>query len=529
MSRKRAKNAKTTAALADFAVWNTLKFALGIALLTFLLYVPSLKSDFVYDAEYQVLNNDYIHTPSNFAEVISLRVLNRDVLDNNRPVQLLSLMLNSLCFGQRSFGYHLTNILIHCINATLLVILLTELFGATRRSRVAIACGVLVFALHPVNVEVVAEVSSREDALAALFILTGLLLAVKFSVVNERTKWFYAAGTLFAFLLAVGSKETGVAAPFLLGLYWLLYKRGERSRDWAVFITCAFFVVGAFIFARFAFQPQMVKTFVQAPTYLGGSFAKVFLYEPRIWAFLIHNIFWPFHLSADYVVKDMAWISLPAALVTLALFVSAQFGLAWKNKVALFGVVLFWLALAPASNFIPLFRPAADRFLYLPMVGLALSVSALLFLVYGNRNLYRSLVVICVLSLCVMAGLTWKRQAVFSNSLNLWRDTIVKSPFSIIAENNLGYTLMDHGNYAEAITAFERSLQISKGGFPDSWLGASIAFEKLGRSSDADRALKKAIALNPIFSDSQKLLDAAIINRQNIPVIDVISARISPK
>ncbi|MEO8205736.1 MAG: hypothetical protein ABI615_06110, partial [Chthoniobacterales bacterium] len=259
--------------------------ALGIALLTFLIYVPSLKSGFVYDAEAQILNSAYIHTTSNFPEVLSFRVLGRSVIDNNRPVQLLSLMLNALCSGYAPFGYHLTSILLHCFNVAFLVILLTKLLGEGRR--VAIACGALVFALHPLNVEVVAEVSSREDALATFFILLGLLLAMKFSAIAESRKWFYAAGAWLAFFLAIGAKETGVVAPFLLTLYWLLYKRNERTRDWGIFIAGSFLVAGGFLWARFVLQPPASEFFFHPPTYLGGSLGKVFLYQPRIWAFLI--------------------------------------------------------------------------------------------------------------------------------------------------------------------------------------------------------------------------------------------------
>ncbi|MEO8825832.1 MAG: tetratricopeptide repeat protein [Chthoniobacterales bacterium] len=501
--------------------------AIGIGILTFLIYLPSLKSGFVYDAEYQILNNDYIHTASNFYDVISFRVLGSDVLDNNRPVQLFSLMLDSLFSGYQPFGYHLTNILLHSFNAVLLVILLTELLGGEQRY--AIACGALVFALHPVNVEVVAEVSSREDALTTFFVLSGLLLAIKFGSVCNRRKWLYAAASVLAFLLAVGAKETGIVGPFLLCLYWLLYGSRERKRDWVILIASAFCMVQIFLYARFALPPVVSRVFLHSPTYLGGSFSHVFLYQPRIWAFLIKNIFWPFQLSADYVPQNVAWITLPAAIATIVVFISAQIGIGWKNRTAFFGAAIFWLALAPVSNFIPIYRPLADRFLYLPMVGIALSVATLLVVAKSRRLLYRSLIGVCILSLCVLAALTWKREAAFENSLNLWNDTTVKSPFSVTAQANLGYALIDSGDYQNAIAAFQKALNLSKGTFPDAWLGGAIALEKSGQYSGAERSLQKAIELDRIYAQPQKLLEASIITRENALTAEEINTRISHK
>ncbi|MEO8206108.1 MAG: tetratricopeptide repeat protein, partial [Chthoniobacterales bacterium] len=240
-------------------------------------------------------------------------------------------------------------------------------------------------------------------------------------------------------------------------------------------------------------------------------------------------IFWPFHLSADYVPADVAWIQLPAALITLAVFISAQVALGWKSRGALFGAALFWLALAPASNFIPLFRPAADRFLYLPLVGIGISVSALLFFVWSRRGLYQSLVGVCALSLCTMAMLTWKREAVFSNSLNLWRDTTIKSPLSAIAANNLGCALIDTENYQDAMKAFEKSLQITEGVFAESWAGAAIVYEKTGHFDEAEKAFQKAIAQDTLYARTEKLLEMGLMARKNVAVLDEIKARISRK
>jgi len=490
--------------------------ALAIGILTFALYLPTLWSGFVYDAEAQIQVDDYIHQSANFFEVVTFRVLGRDVLDYNRPVQLASLMIDSMVWGKNPFGYHLTSNLLHALNAAMVFLLIVKLARAAavdpgRSGLLAAGAGALFFAFHPVNVEAVAEVSSREDLLAT----TG------------KGIWS-GVGTVLAFLLACASKETGIAGPFLLGIYWLLYRRDEAGKRWAVLIGASFLVAFAFLGARFYFQPEVSHIFIHPPQYLGGSLAKVFEIQPRLWVFQLTCIFWPFGLSADYVPANVAWLSLPVALIVLALFLGLQALLGWRSRLALFGAAIFWLGLAPASNFVPMFRPLADRFLYLPMIGLALALGGFLLLAVPRREVFGLLVAACAIVLIPLAALTWQRQSVFASPLNLWRDTLAKSPFSDTAANNLGYALFTAGEYQESLDAFERALQLTKGTKADARAGSAMALERLGRPASAEEALRQAIALNPLFADPPKLVEALLSNEEHAAVLQQINDRLTP-
>jgi hypothetical protein len=165
--------------------------AIALGLLTFGLYAISLKSGFVYDAQLQIEQDDYIHTPSNLLDVLTFRVMARDVLDFNRPVHLASLMLDSLIWGRNPFGYHLTNILLHTANVLLLFALLREwtkqYLIACKAPRaelgalLAAGLGAAMFAVHPLCTEVVAEPTYREDLLACFFMLIALALASRWT------------------------------------------------------------------------------------------------------------------------------------------------------------------------------------------------------------------------------------------------------------------------------------------------------------------------------------------------------------
>jgi len=502
---------------------------LGVGLAAFALYLPTLRSDFVYDAEAQILINDYIHDPAHLVEVVTLQVLGNDVLDFNRPVQLFSLMVDSLLWGRNPWGYHLTSNLLHALNVSLLAALILQLVRGGAVSPIvrliAAGLGALVFASHPVNVEPVAEVACREDLLATGGILVGLLCVGAFS---RRTGWpaaGWAAGCVLALVLACGAKETGVVGPVLLVAYWGLFAREQSGRRWAWVIGSAGVAVGAFLALRFLLQPSESKIFTEAPSVLGGSYAAAVWIQPRLWVLSVKNILWPDALSADYQPANVMAIPFLWGLAGLALFIVGQGFLAFRHRVAALGMAVFWLGLAPVSNLIPIYRPLADRFLYLPMAGLALTVAGGLLMVAGRRSVFALVAVALIFLLFPLSALNLRRQTVFSNSWELWRDTLVKSPRSDTAANNLGYALIEKGNNQSALEAFQVALQLTDGGKPNALAGAAIAMENLHRPREAEECYQKAISLDEKYRFPDQLVESMAMTRDQAALLKVIQAR----
>ena len=496
--------------------------ALLVGVLVFVLYLPSLSSGFVYDAESQIVHGEYIHQRANFADVLTLRVMSRDVLDFNRPMQLLSLMMDSLFWGRNPLGYHLTSNLLHALTSAGVFLLIVRLLGPTDRTLLSAFLGTLLFAAHPLMVEAVAEVASREDLLAAFFVVLAMLCAEAYGRSRGGWRWALGVACIAAVFLGCASKETGVAACVLITLYWWVYRR-QDFRRWAGLIAAAYVVTGIFLGLRFALETTNSQVFLFKPVYIGGSLGMVFQIQPRIWAFLLTLIFWPVHLSADYTPQNIWWITLWAALPVLAAFVALQGWLAWKNRVAAFGGAIFWLGLAPVSNFIPIFRPMADRFMYLPMIGLALTAAGIFVLL--RPAVFR--VVICgtAILILLLAGLTWKRQAVFANSLNLWKNTLLESPNSDTAANNLGYAHLERKEFELAVRCFEVALQLTKGKKADAWAGMALALERQGRTEEAEVALNRAIQEDVHYADPPALVKAMISSKEQAATLEQILQR----
>jgi tetratricopeptide (TPR) repeat protein len=280
-----------------------------------------------------------------------------------------------------------------------------------------------------------------------------------------------------------------------------------------------------FLAARFSLEPSESEIFLHKPEYLGGSPEAVFRIQPFIWAFQIRSVFLPTGLSADYVARNVMVQSMPAIVVILALFVAAQGIAAWKSRLAALGMAVFWLGLAPVSNFIPIYRPVADRYLYLPMIGLAVTLCGVLLLTVRRRWLYHALLAGTACVIVALASLTWQRQAVFANSLNLWTDTFAKSPFSDTAANNLGYALLQKGDHEQALQIFQKALNLTNGKKPNVWAGAAVTLEKLGRPADAEAALDRAIALEAIYEDPVQMVKSLLVTQEQAEVLREILRR----
>ncbi len=491
----------------SIAHFRVVLLALLAGAVAFLFYARSAGSQFVYDAGPQVLYGTYIHDPSHWGEVLTFRVLGQDVLDANRPVQLASLMLDSALWGRNPVGYHLTSAALHAANVALLFLLLMEL-GGGRAGPALLA--VLAFAVHPALVEPVAEVSSREDVLTLFFLLLAMLLGLRCGRSAGRAMWWTGAGCVAASLLAVGAKETGVIAPVLVGACGVLFRERGTGRRWVVLTALVAAVVAAFLAARFALEPRESTIFLQKPARLGGSLIETLKIQPRIWGFYVRQIFWPAELSAIYMPQNVARIPLGWLYAMLAALVLVQGLAAWRSRVGLLGMLMYWAAMGPVSNLLPMYCPAADRYLYVPLAGLALTAFALLALVRPGARAWPFVTAGCIVVLTALAWLGWQRQEVFATSLNLWTDTAAKSPASDNAANNLGYAWLRKGDNAKALASFERALQLTNGRKADAWAGAAIALDRMGRPSDAVRALRRAVEIMPIYADPDQLVKSLV-------------------
>jgi Tfp pilus assembly protein PilF len=484
-----------------------------LAAVTFLVYIPSLHSDFISDARKEIIDEGFVTSLSNLPTVVSLKVLRMHLMLSDRPGEMLYLMLNATLWGKNPFGYHLSSIVLHAGSVALLLMLLRRLAEAEMESagtgswkiQLALVAATLVFALHPIATESVAEVSFSSSLLVTFFTLLGLLAATAFRP-DDRKKALLAGivGTLCAFGATL-TKESGIAVALLLVVYWFFFRRREAKRPWFVFLGAALAVTAAVVGTIFLF----VASHQLDLDYLGGSFGQVFLIQPRLWIFMMGQVLWPTRLVADYTLVDMNLLSTPCALVVLAVVVALQVWLACHSRIGALGVATWWLGLATVSNFIPLYCFLADRFYYLPLAGAAMQLSAVFLLLLRSRRAYGLAVGAVLAAVPFLAGLTITRQAAFASEDALWTDTLKKSPHSYLARYSRGVNFIRQGRLEEAAEELDQAVANDT---KDStaYVCMGLIAQCRGEPEEAIARFQTALTLNPRNSEAHGDLGVAL-------------------
>jgi hypothetical protein len=160
---------------------NNKRAMLVIAFAIVLVYANTLVNQFVWDDNVTIVRNNFIKSWSNVPRIFSKSYLSPFVRTGSsyspdirvssgetsyRPIATLSYMLDYSIWKLNPFGYHLTNLALHLINAILIYLLINAL---TRNKNTALLAS-LLFALHPVNSEAINNISNRKDLLAFLSI-----------------------------------------------------------------------------------------------------------------------------------------------------------------------------------------------------------------------------------------------------------------------------------------------------------------------------------------------------------------------
>jgi protein O-mannosyl-transferase len=508
-------------------------YAVIVAIVATVLYLPILSANFVFDDISQILSDSYLHNPSHFIDVFTFSSMKKDILDNNRPVMLLSLMLDATFWKNNPLGYHLTNLLLHCLCAFLLfwVIyrILLRLYPQSSKSigpLWAAFAAALLFAIHPVNSEAVCVVTFREDLLAAMFTLFVLFLADRFPTQKISSNLLIGAVIVICIFAAAAAKENGVVVSVLLVLYWLVVRKHTQWRPWSALIAAGLAATGLFMIARFTLVPSQSVIFVRKPSYIGGSFWAMLSIEPTMLVFQSLGIIWPQLFCADYTPNSLSFITLPVSLAVLAVLIVIVIILSRRNSGFALGMIFFILAMLPTSNLVPIYNPIADRYLYLPLAGICIALAALLCKLKMPANKWIWPVIIISAAVYIFLGFfTIQRIRVWHDNLSLWQDTTAKNPYSFIGYNNLGFAFYEIKEYDKAVMAFKRASELDSN-CADTLAGLAITYDAMGQTARADDAFRKAISINKSYASYDNLMKTTLWESGLAKKLQVIADRV---
>lgn len=475
----------------------------ALAAMTWLVYGQTLHHDFVnYDDE------DYVTTNAQVSRGVTLEgivwAFTHMHSANWHPLTWISHMVDCQLYGLNAGGHHLTNLLLHAANAILLFFLLRQMTGAFWRSAFVAA----LFAVHPLRVESVAWISERKDVLSGLFFLLTLMAYVRYSRAPDRTRYL-----LVLLLGACGlmSKPMLVSLPLILLLldYWPLQRLPSLSlasaenrkilarlllEKWPLFLFAIASSVVTIIAQRGAMQPIWRVGFAAR---LGNSVIA--------YADYIRQMFWPKDLAVMYPWYaerlQPSRIALAAAL--LAIICLAVWLLRRRRYLAT-GWLWYLIMLVPVIGILHVGnQSSADRYTYLPLIGLFLAVT------WGVAELGANLpyrrVLFSGLALVVLASLVFSARiqaAYWRDGETLWSHALAATTRNIIAEGNLGDALYRFkGKPAEAWVHFEKSLRINRHQ-PEVLSSVGVFYLESGRVDEARAHLEEALAIEPNFADA---------------------------
>ncbi len=388
-----------------------------------------------------------------------------------RPLLKLSYALNWQS-GLGLAGFHAVNLALHIANSCIAFALLRRLAMRSFPARLAgvttlgALAAALLFALHPVQTEAVTYISGRSSSLAACCALASLLTweqARETPPVPRRRLLLIASPALF--LLAIGARETVLVLPFALVLLALCdARRRVRWRDaLAAALPHALVLVAAACAAASLPRYWMLLESSFTARGLGVNL----LTQLHAVAYLAGQLLMPWRLNSDPVLPLVTSWTAPTVALALAYATACALGAAAlrRRPAIAFGILWFFLWLAPSNSLLPRLDLVNDRQLYVALIGPAWLAGCLVAWIAARtatlgRAPRRGLAAAGVATLLLLGLATAKRNEVYANEIAFWSDVAAKSPANPRAAGNLGYAYALAGRRAEAEAQFRRALAL---------------------------------------------------------------------
>jgi tetratricopeptide (TPR) repeat protein len=450
-----------------------------VAVLTGAVFANTLANGFVYDDESVIVENP--HYRGFDAENIAW-MFTTFRMGHYQPLTWLSLALDHAVWGMDPRGYHLTNVILHALNALLVFLLALKILGLHAPSKappasapglprlIVAALAALLFAVHPLRVESVAWVTERRDVLSSLWLLVTLHLYLRAVASRNRyVLWFVLA--VLAFILSLLSRAMGVTLPAILLLLdaWPLRRIGPAAGGWfsaAARRACLekiplFLLAGGFA--------------VLAPLAQGSAGAAVPLSEHGILAriaqacyglvFYVYKTIVPTNLAPLYEMQFPLNIAAPQYVLAILLVVLVAAGLLALGRrmpAVTLTILIHAVLLAPVLGFFQSGRQeVADRYSYLPAIAWSILLAAGLDRWWRSESGRRFAPVAAgALALAVggVALLTVQQDRVWQSELTLWSHAAEAAP-GATAHQNLGAIYARQSRFTRAVENYHAALR----------------------------------------------------------------------
>src|SRR3989344_5149004 len=472
-------------------MWLLISITLGFFVLSFAIYGVSLNNKFIqWDDGYLIVENPIV-------QGISLENIKKSFSQYDPelyiPVTFLSYQIDHLLWGMNPFGFHLTNLVLHTMNALLVMMFL---FLLLRNVHLSLFVG-LLFLVHPLHTEAVAWASARKDVLSSFFFLLSVCSYLQW---RERENGQAGSGKLlysfsiFAVALGLLAKVSIIMLPVILLLIeWLLCHRRLLASSFVTISRLTPYFLLSVMFGIVALFVKKELVTILTPW-------EAVLMAGRSAMFSLQHLFLPIGLSPIYPYNDAIHIGTPDLFTALVIVMAITFLTLFLKKyqcVLAFSWFFFLLTLAPTFT---TFAKAgdvyvtSDRYAYLPSIGIFLMFG--LFCHWVMRKVHMryapALFAVIILPLSVLSS---EEAQIWKDSEALFRHVIMLYPKSVAAQNNLGIILLKQGDVLQGKEHFESALKIRP--YAKSHVNLGDIFRMQRQWTEAVSEYEKALAIDP--------------------------------
>lgn len=545
-------------------VWYLFFIPLILAIITAIIYYPSLHYAFQFDDQPNIIKHFNIRH-STLADLF---------FSGSRWI---SYWLNALHYSIGKFdpySYRVGNLIIHIINGMLLFAVLYFLLSRrvaqtkshTKKqepqaidffSRHALTITTLtttLFLMHPAHTQTVSYVIQGQlEGMATMSTLLMVLLYLWHAHAHALPLKILSAFILLCCAaIACCTKEITIVIPALLLLVdWFFIAQGSmgklKSRFWIIGSIGAlmisfyiYFLKPAFIKSILTFQHEIANNIGNRLTENPGEKITSFKFFISQFKVIVHYLsiyLWPFNMSAEYDWKLSKGIFAPDVIFPFFMLIALAyiiFRILKKNPTnpIAFGALWFFICVAPRSSFIPSSELLNDYKVYIASIGwlFILAIATLkigeLFVFYAQKKLFNpnrtylsagTASIVVALIACLPLGLASKSQnMIWSSGLEFWGAMIRNAPDKARAYNNYGVELGQNlGRWKESIPYYQKAIAMDRR-YPDPCNNLAVAYANLGDVDNAIKAIKLTLQICPNYPEGYNNLGAFYLQKNDL-------------
>lgn len=355
-----------------------------IGIVSFILYANTLTHGFVLDDIAVIQENKFVKNGIFGIKDILTTFYWQGYWNSNsglyRPMSLIFFAVEWQFMPNSPFIHHFSNVVLYVLNNILLFVLLRNFFK--NYSYWISFIIVILFAVHPIHTEVVANIKSRDEILCLLFFLLSV-----YSLFCKKEKYWKIASVVF-FLCCLLSKEAGILfLPILAFLSWYEFKNTKELVKSVLphfVVTICWLICHQFIINTSPYK-RIEYTYLDNSLLACGDKLSQLATGFTILGRYICNSFFPVNMSYDYSFNQIpcvGFFSLPflGSLFLIFLLLGTAFYYRKKCPIVSFGIIFFFVTIALATNIITLIGTTmGDRLLYTPVLGICIAFVFIVF------------------------------------------------------------------------------------------------------------------------------------------------------